>query len=97
MATNVPAIIISHGADTYDPVQTNQQVENYERKPENPDTGADILNPAYVPANFTNNTFIYTDYSKDTSLTPSTQFDELVMWISPNVLFNRMVVVGKLP
>jgi hypothetical protein len=24
-------------------------------------------------------------------------FDDLVMWISPNVLFDRMVMAGKLP
>jgi hypothetical protein len=24
-------------------------------------------------------------------------FDDLVMWISPNILFNRMVMAGKLP
>jgi len=27
----------------------------------------------------------------------STNFDDLVMWTSPNVLFNRMVTAGKLP
>jgi len=24
-------------------------------------------------------------------------FDDLVVWVSPNILFNRMVVAGKLP
>jgi hypothetical protein len=28
-------------------------------------------------------------------MTPT--FDDLVVWISPNVLFNRMVAAGKLP
>jgi len=96
VAANVPAIVISHGADAYEPVQTNQQVENYDRDPENPDTGANII-PGYTAVNFEGNIFIYTDYAKDTSLTPSTQFDDLVMWISPNLLFNRMVVAGQLP
>ena len=27
----------------------------------------------------------------------TTSFDDLVMWISPNILFNRMVTAGKLP
>ncbi len=31
------------------------------------------------------------------SHTPSTTFDDLVVWISPNILFNRMVAAGKLP
>ena len=28
---------------------------------------------------------------------PNPTFDDLVVWISPNILFNRMVAVGKLP
>lgn len=31
------------------------------------------------------------------SHTPTTSFDDLVVWISPNILFNRMVAAGKLP
>ncbi|MFZ2161546.1 MAG: prepilin-type N-terminal cleavage/methylation domain-containing protein [Sideroxyarcus sp.] len=31
------------------------------------------------------------------SHTPSPTFDDLVIWISPNTLFNRMVAAGKLP
>jgi prepilin-type N-terminal cleavage/methylation domain-containing protein len=29
--------------------------------------------------------------------TPTSTFDDLVVWISPNILFNRMVAAGKLP
>ena len=31
------------------------------------------------------------------SYTKPAAFDDLVVWISPNVLFNRMVAAGKLP
>ena len=31
------------------------------------------------------------------SHTPTSTFDDLVVWISPNILFNRMVAAGKLP
>lgn len=31
------------------------------------------------------------------SHTPAPTFDDLVVWISPNILFNRMVAAGKLP
>lgn len=31
------------------------------------------------------------------SHTPTTSFDDLVVWISPNILMNRMVTAGKLP
>ncbi len=36
-----------------------------------------------------NNTFV--------SHTPTPTFDDLVVWISPNILLNRMVAAGKLP
>ncbi len=36
-----------------------------------------------------NNTFV--------SHTPTPTFDDLVVWISPNILYNRMVAAGKLP
>jgi len=38
----------------------------------------------------------YSDYDY-VSHTPSSTFDDLVVWISPNILFNRMVAAGKLP
>jgi hypothetical protein len=31
------------------------------------------------------------------SKTPTATFDDLVAWLSPNILFNRMVTAGKLP
>jgi len=31
------------------------------------------------------------------SKTPTPSFDDLVVWLSPNILFNRMVAAGKLP
>lgn len=31
------------------------------------------------------------------SKTPTATFDDLVAWVSPNILFNRMVTAGKLP
>lgn len=96
VASNVPAIVISHGADAYEPAQTNQQVENYDRNPVHPETGASILT-AYNAASYTPNYFIYSDYSRDTSLDPAVRFDDIVMWISPNLLMNRMIISGRLP
>jgi len=29
--------------------------------------------------------------------TPTTSFDDMVVWITPNILYNRMVMAGKLP
>ncbi len=39
-----------------------------------------------------------TDNDSDfVSKTPTPTFDDLVIWLSPNILFNRMVAAGKLP
>jgi len=103
VAENVPAIVISHGSDGYEPSQTDQQVENWydtagdpDTGPTNPDIGTVILS-SYTSANFTPTAFIHTGFSRDNSLSPSTQFDDLVIWISPAILMNRMVISGKLP
>ena len=31
------------------------------------------------------------------STTPSPNFDDLIIWISPNILYNRMIAAGRLP
>jgi prepilin-type N-terminal cleavage/methylation domain-containing protein len=35
--------------------------------------------------------------SADNSNAPGGEFDDLVVWLSPNVLFNRMIAAGRLP
>ncbi len=37
--------------------------------------------------------FVYTDYRQE----PTKEFDDLMIWISPNILKNRMVQAGRLP
>ncbi|MBT7950539.1 MAG: prepilin-type N-terminal cleavage/methylation domain-containing protein [Gammaproteobacteria bacterium] len=96
IAGNIPAIVISHGNDGYEANQSAQQVENYGRKPVNPVNGIDILS-SYTATAFSTNDFIYTDFTRDTSLNPPTQFDDLVIWLSPAILMNRMLVSGSLP
>ncbi len=96
VANNAPAIVISHGSDGYDPVQTDQQVENFGRDPVNPGTGVDILS-SYSAADYADNIYIYRDFERDTSASPPTQFDDMIIWISPNLLMNRMIKSGSLP
>ena len=96
VAEGAPAIVISHGSDMYEPTQTVQQVENYGRDPVNPVTGVDILS-SYTATDYVGNVFIYRDFERDTSVNPPTQFDDMSIWISPNLLMNRMIKSGKLP
>ncbi len=90
---NIPAIVISHGKDANESSQSNPQVENYDRNPQNPETGADILS-SYNPANYADGIFIYQGYSRSSS---GIEYDDLMIWLSPSILMNRMIVSGKLP
>ena len=81
IATNIPAVIVSHGPNGFGAYTT---------------TGSQILpipvaNPDEAEnADGTLNTiFVTHDFT--------TTFDDLVVWISPNILINRMVAAGKLP
>ncbi len=40
-------------------------------------------------------TFVSHEFAPSTA--PNGEFDDIVIWISPNILFNRMVAAGKLP
>jgi prepilin-type N-terminal cleavage/methylation domain-containing protein len=42
-------------------------------------------------------TAFVTRYSTDNPAAPGGEFDDMVVWVSPNVLFNRMVQAQKLP
>lgn len=76
IATNVPAVIISHGKNGY-----RAYLPNGTRLPASPD-----LDEA---GNANGTPFVSHDASP--------AFDDLVIWLSPNTLFNRMVAAGKLP
>ncbi len=51
------------------------------------------LSPSFAPDEVSNSDTDTIFVSHD--FTPT--FDDLVMWISPNILFNRMVMAGRLP
>lgn len=79
VATNVPAVIISHGkngAGAYTQQGTQLMVSSNADEQENSDGSSD------------NNYVIHT---------PTPNFDDLVVWLSPNTLLNRMVMAVKLP
>lgn len=95
IADNVVAVLISHGKNTYNPVQTNVEVENYDRNPINSGTGNNILT-AYTAANYTPKIFVMKGYVSDRENSPDA-FDDIVMWISPNILIYKMISSGRLP
>ena len=79
VATNVPAVIISHGkngAGAYTQQGTQLPASSDADEQENSDGSTD-------------NNYV--------SHTPTPSFDDQVVWLSTNILLNRMVMAGKLP
>jgi len=77
IATDVPAIIISHGKNAtgaYTQQGDQLPVGGNADEQENSDGDINFVSHAQTPG-----------------------FDDEVAWISPNILFNRMVAAGKLP
>jgi len=76
IATNVAAVIVSHGKNGLGAIQTSGvQLAG---------AAGDDLENANADANFV-------------SKLPDTAFDDLVAWVSPNVLKSRMVAANRLP
>lgn len=77
IATNIPAIVLSHGPNG---------------------AGAFNMNGGTNPAPTDANELANTDGANPfVSRVPDTGFDDLVTWIPPTVLVNRLITAGKLP
>lgn len=85
VADNVPAIIVSHGRNGYGAMNgsSNTQIST---------TGAS----AHEIEN-AGGTYPDSVVSKTRTEVTAEQFDDIVVWLSPNVLFNRLVAANKLP
>ncbi|MHB1290583.1 MAG: prepilin-type N-terminal cleavage/methylation domain-containing protein [Sulfuricella sp.] len=84
LSSTVPVVVISHGK--------NGNGAYYTQGNQLP-LGADVDeldNQLTTAGTATANTIFI-------SKTPTATFDDLVAWLSPNILFNRMVTAGKLP
>lgn len=81
VAKDLPLVIVSHGKNGLGAFNSSGGT--------NPaPTGADEIANQNADNDFV---------SHATASTAGNEFDDLVAWISPNVLFNRMVAAGKLP
>ena len=80
-ATQLPVVVISHGRNGLGGTSSTN-----------------IANPAAASADELENTDADTDFVMHT-ITPAgaNEFDDLVLWISPNILYNRMIAAGRLP
>lgn len=97
LANNVPAIVISHGPNGWGGTELSGNVI-----PTPPNFGADendnLLDPPPSSGQFVLRTYL-ADASAtcNDAGTPLCNFDDLVVWLSTPILFNRMVAAGRLP
>lgn len=82
--TSAPAVIISHGRNGWGAINANTGAANPAP------TGADELEN-------TNSDTTFVNRPPSTAGSAAGEFDDLVSWLSANILFNRMVAAGKLP
>lgn len=85
VADNVPAVILSHGKNGYGAMNgsSNTQIST---------TGAS----SHETEN-SGGTYVDSLVSKTRSNASGQEFDDIVVWLSPNVLFNRLITANKLP
>ncbi len=81
LATQLPVIVVSHGRNGLGGTSSTN-----------------VANPAAASADEQENTDADTDFVMHTITPPgANEFDDLVIWISPNILYNRMIAAGRLP
>lgn len=93
VATGLPVVFVSHGKNGLGAYQqlTGIQIANT-------DAGDDEKENANANGSFVSRTHTEAQSScNDGSASPPCEFDDLVTWLSPNILFNRMVAAGRLP
>lgn len=84
VASDVPAVVVSHGKNgygAYTTAGTQLSTGNDTDERDNQITGGGTT--------MANINFV--------AKTPTADFDDLLAWVSPNILFNRMIAAGRLP
>ncbi|MDR3220996.1 MAG: type II secretion system GspH family protein [Candidatus Accumulibacter sp.] len=81
IANNLPAVVVSHG-------KNGAGAFNVAGGTNPASTGADEISNQNVDSNFV---------SHVPSNVSGSEYDDIVIWISPYILFNRMIAIGKLP
>ena len=82
--TSAPAVIMSHGKNGWGAINANTGTAN------TAPTSTDELEN-------TNGDTTFVNRPPSTVGSTAGEFDDILSWLSPNILFNRMVAAGKLP
>ena len=91
IANNVPVVVVSFGKNGYGALNSNSAGVRNIAPP-----AANLDEIANQPA-ATGTHLIFVSRTLTLPGAGKTEFDDLVAWLSPNILFNRMVAAGKLP
>ena len=95
LATLVPAVVISHGKNGYGTKTADglslptAPLANADESTNHNGTSTTKITRFVMPM---------TDGCSDSNEgSPFCEFDDLIIWISPNILYNRMIAAGRLP
>lgn len=86
MANGIPVVVLSYGKNGYGALNSGGAINQA------PASVDEIENTGAGP-----NPAMYISRTLTPIGTPAGEFDDLVVWLSPNILFNRMVAAGRLP
>ncbi len=86
----LPAVVVAHGANRLYPEQDAAERENYEGPLRHPQTGQSLGASGSGREAY----FVYRTHSLRQG---EVVFDDLLTWLSPYVLKNRMIQAGRLP
>lgn len=89
LASNVPAVIFSYGANNWGTSDSGSAIVDGSVPDTNVDEDSNNSNDGTSP--------YWSRPAVSNASAVGGEFDDIVVWISPNVLFNRMVSAGKLP
>jgi prepilin-type N-terminal cleavage/methylation domain-containing protein len=93
LAANVPAVLVSHGARNWGTTTEGNPVSDHpvtSPSNANDDEDANALKGATI-------TTFWSRSPSDNATSPGGEFDDIVVWIPPAVLFSQLVAAGKLP
>lgn len=97
LANDIPAVIVSHGSNGIFGTQNSGNTITSNATTSYNNVADQLSNVSgVVAAGPLGRVFVNGDHAGRTANDDET-FDDIVVWISPNILFNRMVAAGKLP
>lgn len=99
IANNMPAVILSHGRNGYGAVNANTApgAGPSSPAPTSPDELQNTHPPTYPFTTFVSRVATPPSAPCGGAGQPQCEFDDIVTWLSPNILFNRMVAAQRLP